>query len=38
MRNSQSPLIQRDGGVGIGLAAQLDIFSIEVPIPIKAIN
>lgn len=38
MQNSQSPLIQRDGGVGISLAAQLDIFSIEVPVPIKAIN
>lgn len=38
MQNSQSPLIQRDGGVGISLAAQLDVFSIEVPIPIKPIN
>lgn len=38
MRNSQSPLIQRDGGVGISLATQLDVFSVEVPVPIKPIN
>lgn len=38
MPNSQSPLIQRDGGVGISLAAQLDDFPVEVPISIKPIN
>lgn len=37
MQNSQSPLIQRDGGVGISLATQLDVFSVEVPVPIKPI-
>lgn len=38
MQNSQSPLIQRDGGVGVSLAAQLDVFPIEVPISIKPIH
>lgn len=38
MQNSQSPLVQRDGGVGVCLAAQLDVFSVEVPVPIKPIN
>lgn len=38
MQNSQSPLIQRDGGVSVSLAAQLDVFPIEVPISIEPIH
>lgn len=33
--HSQSPLIQRDGGVGVSLAAQLDVLSAQVPVSIK---
>lgn len=35
---SQSPLIQRDGWVGVSLAAQLDVLSVEVPVSIKPIH
>lgn len=35
---SQPPLIQRDGGVGISLAAQLDVLSVQVPVSIEPIH
>lgn len=35
---SQSPLIQRDARVGVSLAAQLDVLSVDVPVSIKPLH
>lgn len=36
--DSQFPLIQRHSWVGVGLAAELDVLAVQVPVPVKPIH